>query len=257
MFIGMHLFAGKEQGGLLAAILLGGLLYVAGQYVASQPQRVQQETEASRELTVQGTGEIEARPDVAMLTLGVQSGIQASADVALSVLTRRFTGVVQAVRDQGVAEEDIKTTSLSINPVYDFSDGRQQLRGFEATESIEVKIRKLDTIGAVLARATAEGVNQAGGITFAVDDPEGLRIEAQEAAIRDARQKAEQLARALGVRLGRVKTFSADSGGVEPPIFAEARAVAVGVGGDVPSAPPVPVGSQEIRATATVVFELR
>lgn len=240
---------------LLVPVVVGGLLYVAGQYVASQPQRVEQEAESMREITVTGRGEVTTRPDVALLTLGVQTGVQPTAETALGILSDRFERVVGAVTAAGVDEDDVTTTNLSITPLYDYRDGRQTLRGFEASESVRVKIRDLSSVGDVLARTTGEGVNQAGGLVFQVDDPAQLQLDAQKLAITDARENAKQLADALGVRLGRVKTFSASGSGGEPPIpFAVAERAAAD--GSL-AGPPVPSGTQDITSTVTVTFMLQ
>lgn len=238
---------------LLGAIVVAGLFYLVGQYIASQPQRVAEETEAKREITVQGTGEVRARPDVARLTLGVQTGVQPTAKAALDILSQKFDAAIAAVKSLGIKEEDVRTTNLSVNPQYDFPDGRQVLRGFEATESVEVRIRDLEKIGEVLARTTAEGVNQSGGLSFEIDEPEALQSEAEEKAIKQARENAQRLARALGVNLGRVKTFSVTPSPGIPPIYAEARLDA----GAPAAGPPVPPGTQEISVTVTVTYELR
>lgn len=238
---------------LLIAVVIGGGLYVLGQYVGSQPQRIQQESEANRQIEVQGSATIEARPDVAKLTLGVQTGPQSTAEAALRILEQRFSNVVESISSAGVNEEDIRTTNLSINPVYDFAEGRQTLRGFEASESVEVTIRDLTQVGEVLTRATGEGVNQAGGITFSSENEEMIQTEAEQEAIKDARQKAEMLADALGVRLGDVKSFNASSqkGGQPIPFAADAAAVAER------SQLPVPSGTQEVQANVTVTYEIK
>lgn len=240
---------------VLAVVVVGGLFYLLGQYVASQPGRVSQEVAAAREISVQGKAEIDSVPDVARITLGVQTGTQPNAEAALKILSDKFDGVVNAVKDVGVKEEDIKATNLSVQPIYDFSDGRQTLRGFEASESIEVTIRDLKRIGEVLARSTIEGVNQAGGLSFTIDDPTELQQQAQEEAIKDAHEKAKALARALNVRLGDVKNFNA-SGTTPPgppiPLFARTEQADTAVG-----APPVPSGTQTITAEVTVTYELK
>lgn len=186
----------------LLVVVVGGLLYIAGQYVASQPQRVQEETQANREISVTGTGRVETRPDMARIRLSVTTGTQSTAEVALATLTKRFNLALTAIEEVGVDKDDIKSTNLSINPVYDYLDGQRQLRGFEAVESITVKIRDLDKVGVVVTKATAEGINQVGGIKFGVDDPVALDNEAKVAAIDDARVQAELLTKRLGVRLG-------------------------------------------------------
>lgn len=241
---------------LLAAVVVGGVFYVVGQYIASQPQRIEQEAEAKREIAVQGRGEVSVRPDVAKITLGLTTGPQPTAKAALDGLAKKFQGIVAAVKSQGIKDEDVKTSNFSIQPVYDFADGRQTIRGFEATESLEVKIRDLDKIGDVLAKTTAEGVNQAGGISFEIDDQDQARDQAEEEAIKDARENAERLVKTLGVRLGRVKAYAVSS----PPPFPSplyARAELEGAPGGDQGVPPVPPGTEDIVVTVTVTYELR
>jgi uncharacterized protein YggE len=242
---------------LVVAILLGGLLYVAGQYVSSQPQRIQKEAAANREITVQGTGKIQTKPDIAQYSLGVTTGSQASAAVAITTLTNKFNAVLNAVKQQGVKADDIKTTNLSINPVYDWNNGKQTLRGFEASENIEIKIRDLNKIGDILAKSTVEGVNQAGGIQFIVDDPDKLQTETQKKAIEDAQGKAKELAKSLGVSLGKVKTFSASA--TLPNVYPMyTNSVSLGAGdSSLAKSPEVPTGTQEITANVTIVYELK
>lgn len=235
--------------GWVGVVVLGGLFYLAGQYIASQPQRLQQEVEANREISVQGTGEVSSQPDVARLNLGVQIEAQPTAKQALEQLAAKITTVMESLEAAGIKSDDIKTSNVSVNPVYDFQTGRT-LRGFEANEMVTVTIRDLDRVGEVLMQATTAGANQAGGISFEVDDLTGQQAEAQTKAIQDARSKAERLAKALGVRLGAVKSFKVDSS--ELPIFARAEA---GIGGDSPL--PVPPGIQQLKATVTITFELR
>ncbi len=239
---------------LLVAVIVGGLLYVGGQYIASQPLRIQQEASANREITVVGTGDVTAIPDIATISLGVTTGPQPTADRALAMLTSRFDGVVKSLDKLGVAEEDIKATNISLNPQYDYNDGRQQLRGYTASESVRVKIRKLDTAGQVIAAATGEGINQVSGLSFTIDDTSALEAEAQEEAIDDAKTKAERLAKALGARLGDVKSFSA-SGGSNPPQPLYARAELSDAA--LEEGPPVPAGSQDITTTVTITYSLR
>lgn len=240
---------------IFIAVVIAGLFYVGGQYVASQPQRVEQEVAANREITVSGEGKVTATPDVALVVLGVTTGPQTTAEAATDLLAQRFAAVVAAVKAEGVEEDDIKTTNLSINPVYDFTTDRQTIRGFEASESIEVKVRDVDKVGAVVSRATQEGVNQAGGIQFVIDDPEDLQRQARAEAIADAKKNADALVRELGVNLGRVKAFSA-GGAVPPPMpfytTAELKA-ADARGGDLT----VPSGTNEVSAQVQVTYELR
>lgn len=242
---------------LLAAVVIGGLLYVGGQYVASQPQRIQKETEADRQITVQGTGKVQAKPDIAQYSIGVNTGPQTTAAAAMKILSDKFNGVLAAVKSQGVKADDIKTTNLSINPVYDWSNGKQTLKGFEASENIEIKIRDLSKVGDILAQSAIQGANQAGNLQFTIDEPEKLQTEAQKNAIADAQSTAKELAKSLGVKLGNVKTFSTSGSMPVPyPVYRNS-AMDTGAGLEAAKAPEVPTGTQEITASVSIVYELK
>lgn len=237
--------------GLVGVVVLAGLFYLVGQYIASQPQRIQQETEANRQISVQGKGEVTSKPDVARLNLGVQIEAQPTAKQAINQLATKFSAVEKALDATGIKKDDIKTSNVSVNPSYDYQNG-QRLLGFSANETVIVTIRDLERVGDVLTQATAAGANQAGGVSFEVDDPTALQEEAQTKAIEDARKKAERLARTLGVRLGSVKAFQVGTSQPEPPVFA---AAAEAVGGDAKLS--VPPGTQDHTATVTITYELR
>lgn len=239
---------------ILLAVVIGGLFYTLGQYVASEPQRVQKEAGAERTIVVQGEGEVQAVPDVARITLGVQTNVMASAQGAIKSLTGKFTAVVEAVKQGGVDDKDIKTTNLTVRPQYDYRDGRRTLRGFAASESVEITIRDLDKISDVIGKTVMEGVNQVGDISFEIDEPDSLQQEAQELAIKKARENAKQLAKALGVRLGNVKTFTESSQGNNQPVFREAM---MAVEDNGVEGPPVEAGSQEVVSKVTITYEIK
>jgi uncharacterized protein len=245
----------EKQIGIIVAVIIGGLFYISGQYLASKPEQVQQEAAAQRQITVTGRGEVQATPDVVQISLGVQTGAQPTAEMAMKKLSSTFDSVLAAVKSEGIKDEDIKTTNLNINPQYDYNNGKRTLRGFEASENIQVKIRDFGKISDVLGKTVLEGVNQVGGVSFAVDDPDELREEAQEKAIEDARENAKQLSKALDVRLGKVKSFTSNqSGGNAPPVYARAE---LKVAEDFAGGPPVEAGSQEITSTVTITYELK
>ncbi len=239
----------------LAAVVVGGLFFLAGQYISSQPQRAQKEAELNREITVQGEGEVTATPDIAKITLSVQTAVLPTSQAATDSLGEQTKSVLDAVKKAGVAEKDMQTTNLSVNPVYDYTNNRQTIRGYQGTESIFVTVRKPDEAGALVSAATGAGATQVGGISLEIDKPDDLKVEAQEKAIAQAREKAQTLAKALGVSLGKVKTFSVSDFPQPFPLYA-AENKAVGMGGDT-VVPPVAVGENTVRATVTVTYELR
>lgn len=230
----------------LVAVIVG-FSYVAGKKIESRG--------APPTIAVTGEGKMFAVPDIAELSFGVQTGRQSSAQVAMEKLQRAMNAVIDAVKVKGIEEKDIRTESLWLNPAYDWDDGRQIPRGFEVNQSLRVKIRDLEKIGEVLGAATAAGANQAGGVSFTIDDPEVLRSQAREKAIAQAKEKALVLAEQLGVALAKLKGFNEGFGGIPPPIYARGMMMEAGMGGggDLP----VPSGEQEITVTVTLTYEVR
>jgi uncharacterized protein YggE len=231
----------------LAVATLLGVFYLAGKTIESRDS-----TPAT--ISVSGEGKVSAVPDIAVLSFGVQTGRVPTAQDATARLQKTMTAILDAVKEKGIEEKDISTESLSLYPAYDWTDGGQIPRGFEASQSLRVKIRDLSKIGEVLSTATTAGANQIGGVTFTVDEPEALRTQAREKAIVQAKEKALKLASELGVTLGKLKGFSEGYGGT-PPVMYE-RAMGMGGGGDI--APlPVPTGEQELSTTVTLTYEIR
>lgn len=237
---------------ILVPVIVAGVLYIIGQYIASNPAREQQAVDSGREITVTGEAELSAQPDIAKVTLGVQTNAIPTAEAALESLTGSFNQVFDALRELGIAEEDIKTTNFSVYPTYDYDEGRQIPRGFIASEHVVVTVRNLEQVGNVIAQGTATGANQVGGVAFTVSNESDVRGQAEEEAIDQAREKAQRLAKALGATLGDVKKYEVSSGGVQPPIAYER--LAADSGGDAPQVPP---GTNDIAVTVTITYQLR
>jgi len=243
----------EQARNILIPVLVGGILFIIGQYIASDPARQQQVVDSGREITVTGEGEVSVPPDVAKVTLGTQTDSLATAEAALSSLTKSFTSVLDAVEKIGIAQEDVKTTNFSLYPSYDYIEGRQIPRGFIASQHVVVTVRDLAKVGEVLSVATSTGANQIGGVQFTVDDEEAVRAQAEEEAIAQAREKGERIAKALEATLGDVKTYQVSPTGGSPIAFREA-----GFGGATEDAvPPVPAGTSDVGVTVTVTFQLK
>jgi len=233
----------------LLPIIVAGCFYAFGQYVSSEPARNQDQV-----LTVQATGSAKSVPDIAHVTLGVQIQPQATAPQATDMLAKQTSAVVAAIKKLGIEEKDIKTQNISVQPSYSYDEGKQTLRGFEASEQIEVIIRKTDQAGDVIARGAQAGANQIGGVTFSNEDLQNEQLASEKDAIEHARKKATALADALHVRLGKVKNYSVSQNyGGPVPYAMEAKAI----GGDSVSSPPILPGTQENAVTVTVTYEIQ
>jgi uncharacterized protein YggE len=158
-----------------------------------------------------------------------------------------MTAVLAAIKDAGIAERDVQTSRLSLQPQYDPNKGgTARLLGFQVTNQLTVKIRDIDKLPAILDRAIAAGANEMSGIEFVVSEQSKLLDQARTEAIADAHRKAELYAGAAGVKVGQVLSI-AEEGAAPPPRLMQAMRA-----GAVPVAP----GEQTLRAVVTVSYEL-
>lgn len=206
-------------------------------------------------IVVAGEGKVTSRPDIVRVSLGVQTDA-GTVRAAQTENTTKMNAITAMLKEQKVAEADITTDSYTIYPRVNWENGRQDIIGYTVSQNVSVKIRDLDKTGDILARAGDLGANQVGGINFTIDDPTDLQDQAREKAIEDAKGKADQLAKQLGLNIVKVVSFS-ESGGYYPPpmpMYAKDLESANGIGGAAPS---IQTGSQEVISNVSVVFEVR
>ncbi len=233
----------------LTAVLIAGVCFIIGKNIEVRGYMPVQ-------VSVTGIGKVAAAPDIAELSFGVQTGRQKTAQLAMEKLRTDMDAIVEAVKKAGIEEKDIRTESLWLNPAYDWVDGVQVARGFEANQSLRVKVRDLELIGKVLSDATAAGANQAGGVSFTIDDPELLKAQAREEAIADAKEKAKVLADQLGKSIDKLQAYAeSEYGSPMPPMMYERSMAMDAYGGG--GAVPVPAGEQEINVNVMLTYVLK
>jgi uncharacterized protein YggE len=197
-------------------------------------------------VTVTGEATVAAAPDMATIRIGVTSQGK-TARAASDASTQNMTVVLAAIKESGVADRDIQTTSLSLQPQYDPNKtGAARLIGFQANNQITVKIRDIGQLPNILDRAISAGANEMSGIEFVVSEQSKLLDKARAEAIADARRKAELYANAAGMKVGRVMSISEEGAAPQPRAFQAVRAGAAAI------AP----GEQTLRAVVTVSYEL-
>jgi hypothetical protein len=156
-----------------------------------------------RGITVRGTGRVPVTPDQATITLGVEGrakaagGAQAAASTAMSA-------VIAALDELAIAPRDRATTGVTLDASYAYQpDGRPaKLTGYQARQTLEVRVRELARLGAILDGAIAAGATIAGGVSVSVADPSSASDQARSLAVADAMRHAQALARAAGVGVG-------------------------------------------------------
>ncbi len=202
---------------------------------------------AEKLVTVTGQGTMSVAPDTAMIRIGVTSQGKTAKDASDSN-AKQMTAVMTAIKNSGIAERDIRTSRLSLQPQYENKSGTTRLLGFRVTNQLTVTIRNIATLPAILDRAIAAGANEMSGIEFVVSEQSKLLDQARDAAIADAHRKATLYAKAAGAKLGRVVAIIEQGASAPPRPLAAMRAGAAAV--------PVAPGEQQLRATVSVSYEL-
>jgi uncharacterized protein YggE len=204
-------------------------------------------------LSVSGVGRVKTKPDVADVSIGVRVQRDRARDAEVDAAAA-MTDVVAALQAQGVAEDDIQTSTLSLSPVYDYNRTPERLVGYEATNIVSITLRDLDTAGQVVDAATDAGATEIGSLQFRVEDQAAAEAQAREQAMTDARSKADALAQAGGVSITGVITIVESSAPPPMPVdFARAAGAA-----DEAARPTTPVlgGEVELMVTVAVVYSI-
>lgn len=203
-------------------------------------------------LSVSARAEASRVPDVASLSTGVVTQA-ADAKAALRANAEQMNKVMAAIKAAGIADKDIQTSGINVNPQYKYADNRAPtITGYQASNTVSVKVREIDKLGKVLDALVASGANQVNGPSFEIDKPEAVYDEARRAALEQAQARAEMYAKALGMRVRRIVSIS-EGGGFQPP---RPMMMAKAAMADNFESSPVSPGETTLTANLDVVFEL-
>ena len=188
---------------LFAALGAAALLLVLGS--ACFEASVEEGGEAVRTISVSGTGEVRAEPDIATVSTGVEVTGETVAE-ARGGAAEAAAAVIAALLAGGVEEDDIRTVDFSIYPMYDYRDETPRVTGYVVSNTVLVTVRDVERVGELIDAVAAAGGDAVRfhGISFSHEDPASLADEARELAIADAHARAEHLAELTGVVLGSV-----------------------------------------------------
>ncbi len=208
-------------------------------------------------LTVNAEGKTARVPDLAAFNAGVTSQGKTAGE-ALSANAADMTRVIAALKQAGIADKDIQTSQISLNPLYGqpvvqpngMVIQEPRIIGYQATNTVMIRSRDIKNFGKVLDALVASGANQVNGPSFQLADPSAANDEARVSAIKTARARAELYARAAGLRVARIVSIS-ESGGYAPPQPMYARAMKAEA-----DSTPISAGEVEAAVSVTVQFEL-
>ncbi|MEK7627186.1 MAG: SIMPL domain-containing protein [Patescibacteria group bacterium] len=231
-------------------------------------------------ITISAEGKVDAVPDVARVNFSVMAQGKTPKEVQQQV-SEKMNKIIDFIKNQEVDAKDIKTLNISVNPQYYYSYDYPRIPcplmsevyppssfpiscppkspviiGYEANQTLDVKIRKLNDVGDIIDGAVENGATQVGGINFSIDDPDELKAQARELAFKKAREKADSLAKIAGMKIKKVVTFS-ESDGYFPLYYGIMDAKGMGGGMETGTETSVEPGSQEVTVTMNVTFEIK
>ncbi len=231
----------------LLAVMLAGALVLTG----CSTRVVTTDGEAPLyTVTAGGTGRAAAVPDMAEMYFG-STVVAEDAKTALGQTSETAETITAAVKDAGVAAEDIQTANVSIWPEQSGDGTRITVTGYRASVQVRVKIRDIESIGQVIGAASEAGANEVGGPTFTLSDDADVRNETIGLAIEDARVRAKVMAEAANKGLGEIISIS-EANVTIPPIYYD-----MSVRADAGAGVPIEPGQLDISTSVTVVFELK
>jgi uncharacterized protein YggE len=230
------------------SILLAALTTLLGQ----APDAADDHRPLVPSVTVVGSDEVAAKPDMAEITTGVVTQAPAAQD-ALQNNSEAMQRLLQALTARGIAERDIQTAGFNVSPQYHHDPKGEhppKIVGYQVSNQVRVKVRRLGQLGPILDEVVSKGANQVHGVAFSVAEPAPLLDEARQKAIEDGRRKAELYCKAAGVTLGRVLLIQEQTPHIirPGPVFAARSA---------DGAVPVAAGELEFHANITVTFALK
>lgn len=215
-----------------------------------------EEKAMQRLITLNGHGEVQKTPDMAIVNIGVTTTAETARE-ALASNTENMAKVLASITASGVDSKDIRTSDFSVNPRIDYgsssssSSQEPKTTGYDVVNNVTVTLRKVDGLGNLLDAVVQAGSNRINGIQFGVSDADTALDTARGAAVADARRKAEIYASAAGVSLGNVVSISEAATGYQPVVM-RAKAIAA-------DASPVPIanGEQTLATDVNVTWELK
>jgi uncharacterized protein YggE len=220
--------------------------------LAASPALAQQQSSGDAGIVVVGEGSVNVPPDHAQIRSGVTTRAKTAKEAA-DANSKIMSAVTAALRDAGIAAKDIQTSQFSIQPVYAQSEPRTEpkLTGYSVTNQVIMKVQQIAKLGEILDRLVTAGATDVGNIQFLVAEPSKALDQAREAAVADAKRKAELYARASGLALGHIVWITEDAS-FAPPMPMKALQAGAARGISVP----ISAGDDTLQARITVGFEI-
>lgn len=211
-----------------------------------------------RQITIEGSGKVTAIPDIATITIGIDSKGENVTEVQ-SQNSEQHNALVDSLKKLGIDEKDMKTTSYNVyeNQKYNPATSVYESNGWVVSQRLELKIRNLENLAKAIEVAGQGGANSISGPSFTIDDLTNIKDEARDKAIADSNKKAEIIADQLDVKLGKIIGYSEWMDGGYPPVMYETFKSGAREDAAYAGAPSIEAGQNEYTLNVNVVYELR
>jgi uncharacterized protein len=251
----------KKYTWIAGTLALVGIFFASLATGASEWKAVKHPNGQTASITVTGEGEVTAVPDIATVTITVRESGKTVPE-AQKAAEAKVTAAIGALSNLDVSEKDTRTLSYSVNPKYEnvpvamvngyYPQTNQRIVGYEVSEMIEIKVRKVDQAGDIIGALGSANITEISGPSFTVENMDKLEADAKAKAIDQARQKANETAKALGARVGEVMQFSENNGGY--PMFFKAEVSNQSAPRDASVS--LPQGENVIKSQVTITYSL-
>jgi uncharacterized protein YggE len=217
-------------------------------------------SDSQNQVSITGQGKISYQPDIANVTLGVQVDRSPTADAALKQLNEKISNAMTSLEGLGIKKENIKTEAYTLTPQYDYKDNISTVGGYSANQKLIIKVvdivNNAELVNQVVSVAGNAAANQVLGIEFTVSNMNDLKQQARVLAIQDAKSKSSELAKAAGIKLGKVENWYENTvQSPESPManvdFARSEMLTSKI------SPQVPAGLQEIIMEVNLNYEVK
>jgi uncharacterized protein YggE len=234
-------------------VILG--LFVVKYFNIAFPISVMTTTRSS-EMAVVGEGKIEVTPDTAYVDAGITVDNKQTVEEVQKTISDINNKIIGAMKNIGIDKSDVKTSNYSVSPNYSYDNGQNKITGYNGNTTIEIKVRDPQLAAKVIEAATTAGANQIQGSRFVVDKPEIYREQVRNAAIQNAKDQAEKMAKSLGIKLGKITNIveSSPTDNTIVPYTAKTLSISSDQMGGGSNAVIEP-GSQTITSEVTLYFE--
>ena len=242
----VHIFALVAVLGLVLAACAAPIVPASNNAATGDPVRV---------ISVSGGGTAYGAPDIATAQIGAQTR-NADPSAAVNENNTKMAAIIAALKALGVAEKDIQTTNFSVYAQQDYhpqtGESLESIT-YVVDNAVNITVRDRSKLGDVLTATVDAGANSIYGVSFSVADKTALEAQAREAAMNDARTRAEQLAKAAGVSVGEVMSISESVSGPQPIFYGREVAMAA----DGSSSVPVEGGEVSVQIQVSVTYSIQ